>query len=141
MAVTSSSNQPTTFKSHLLQSTTHLTMQSGTRKIFNVLYSNQVVDLQYGSSAEGTPIVGVSVVGCANPRSGRGRQQYYRQIGQQRNRNLHEGRAREAGKNMQASSCDILFDASSNLQGQGVFGSTIATKWTLVKQNDMGQYM
>ncbi|KAG2125795.1 hypothetical protein DEU56DRAFT_562341 [Suillus clintonianus] len=105
-------------------------MQSGTRKIFNVLYSNQVVDLQYGSSAEGTPIVGYENATTTNPH-----QRWDVQILDQD----------EEGNNITVrlanNGTGTYMRAEPERLGQGVFGSTIATKWTLVKQNDMGQYM
>ncbi|KAG2126255.1 uncharacterized protein EDB93DRAFT_1109742 [Suillus bovinus] len=105
-------------------------MISGTRVIFNVKYPNQVIDLQNGGSADGTPIIGY---------------QFDSQNTNPHQRWLIEVIDSNVGGNkftthVTNNGTGKYVRAEPEILNQGLVSSHIATKWTLVKQNDMGQY-
>lgn len=106
-------------------------MLNGTRKIFNVMYSNQVIDLKNGGSADGTP-----VVGYANYTQGvNEHQSWFVQVLEM------DAQGNNITVRLTNNGTGTYMRAEPETLGSGVFGSHVATKWTLVKQNNMGQYM
>ncbi|KAG1788537.1 uncharacterized protein HD556DRAFT_1402761 [Suillus plorans] len=106
-------------------------MLSGTRKIFNVMYPNQVIDLQQGGSTDGTPITGYAYDANGTNQH----QRWFVQVLEM------DAEGNNITVKLTNNGNGIYMRAEQETLGRELFGSHIATKWTLVKQNDMGQYM
>ncbi|KAG1751939.1 hypothetical protein EDD22DRAFT_1001875 [Suillus occidentalis] len=106
-------------------------MQSGTRKIFNVMYSNKVIDLKHSGSAEGTPVIGYA----SDTQGTNQAQRWFVQVLQS------DAEGNNITVRLTNNGTGLYMRAKPETLNSGVVGSLIATKWTLVKQNHMGQYM
>lgn len=106
-------------------------MLSGTRKIFNVMYSNQVIDLKNGGSTDGTPVIGYAYVSEGTDQD----QRWFVQVLQT------DAEGNNITVRLTNNGTGAYMRAKPETLGSSVYGHHIATTWTLVKQNDMGQYM
>ncbi|KAG1900826.1 uncharacterized protein F5891DRAFT_980040 [Suillus fuscotomentosus] len=104
-------------------------VSSSTCAIFNVEYSNQVVDLKEGGQADGTPVVGY----------------VFNRVGT----NLHQRWYVEVLKTDAEGNITVHLTNNGNgnylrvetaLLNQGLEGSHFSMKWLLVKQGDSGKY-
>lgn len=106
-------------------------MLSGTRKITNVLYPNQVIDLKYGGSTDGTPVIGHA----SDPQGTNQHQRWFVQVLEK------DEEGDKITVRLTNNGTGTYMRAEPETLGAGVVGSHIATKWTLVKQNNMGHYL